>query len=160
MRMTFALLALVVATGCAHAEDEDDAVFRNGDWVVETASTLTIRADNGGNIHDYADLIATLSSTEVRIVGVCKSSCTMFLGLPKVCVSPEASFGFHGPSSKNQSISHLVGLVDKIAALQSPVIGERFRSDWGLTRDFTWLSGTEVLAMDPSLRPCDAGVTE
>jgi hypothetical protein len=80
MRLTLALLALFAATGCAHAEDEEDAVFRNGDWVVETASTLTIRSDNGGNIHDYADLIATLTSKEVRIVGVCKSSCTMFLG--------------------------------------------------------------------------------
>ncbi len=155
MRLTFALLALVSATGCAYAEDEEDEVFRNGDWVVETATTLTIRADNGGNIHDYADLAATLRNKDVRIVGVCKSSCTMFLGLPNACVSPDASIGFHGPSSDNQSIRHLVGLVDKIAAHHPPVIAERFRTDWGLTRDFTWLSGAEVLAMDPALRPCE-----
>ena len=27
------------------------------------------------------------------------SSCTMYLGLPNTCVSPSASFGFHGPRS-------------------------------------------------------------
>lgn len=149
-----ALLALTLLAGPVLAED-DEPIFENGDWVVETATTLTIRSDGGGNIHDYADRVAALGHKEVRILGVCKSSCTMFLGHPRTCVAPEASFGFHGPRSDDQSIRNLLGLVDKIATHQPAAIAEAFRTDWGLSRDFTWLTGAEVLAMSPTLSACN-----
>ncbi|MCU0826609.1 MAG: hypothetical protein MUE52_04220 [Tabrizicola sp.] len=151
-RMTLAALVVAAAT-CPVAAD-DDPVFKNSDWVIETATSLTIMSDGGGNIDDYADLIADLGRTEVRILGSCKSSCTMFLGMPNVCVSPDAVFGFHGPRSGDQSIRYLLSLVDKIASHHPEPIAEKFRSDWGLTRDFTWLTGAEVLAMVPGLKTC------
>jgi hypothetical protein len=157
MRVTPALLALALLAGPVFAEEEpgEDDIFENGDWVIETPSTLIIRADGGGNIHDYADRIAALGDKAVRIEGVCKSSCTMFLGHPHTCVSPGASFGFHGPRSNDQSIRNLLELVDKIAAHQPAAIGEEFRLNWGMSRDFTWLTGAQVLAMAPDLSACD-----
>ena len=156
MRLTPALLALMLLSGPVLAEDEE-AIFENGDWVIETPSTLIIRSDGGGNVHDYADRIAALGDRDVRILGVCKSSCTMFLGYARTCVSPEASFGFHGPRSDDQSIRNLLGLVDKIAAHHPAAIAESFRTGWGLDRDFTWLTGAQVLAMAPTLTACDEG---
>jgi hypothetical protein len=162
MRLTPALLAPALLTAAllacpALAEEEpgEDEIFENGDWVIETPSTLIIRADGGGNIHDYADRIAALGDKTVRIEGVCKSSCTMFLSHPHTCVAPAASFGFHGPRSNDQSIRNLLELVDKIAAHQPPAIADEFRQTWGLSRDFTWLTGAQVLAMAPDLSACD-----
>ena len=154
MRLTPALLLLSLLAGPVLAEDAEP-IFETGDWIIETPDTLTIRSDGGGNIHDYADRIAALGDKAVRIVGVCKSSCTMFLGHPRTCVSPDASFGFHGPRSDDQSIRNLLGLVDKIAAHQPADIAEAFRTDWGLSRDFTWLTGAEVLALAPTLAVCE-----
>jgi hypothetical protein len=147
-------LVLVPVLMAAPVMADDEPIFDEGDWVIEAHGALTIRSDGGGNIHDYADFIATLSDTEVRITGVCKSSCTMFLSLPHACVAPGASLGFHGPSSKDVSIRNLLGLVDKIADHHPAEIAAQFRSDWGLSRDFTWLTGAEVLAMVPGLATC------
>lgn len=153
VRNVLPALALLLAATPALAED--DPVFDEKDWVIETPATLTIRSDGGGSIQGYADLIETLDQTEVRITGVCKSSCTMFLILPLACVAEEASFGFHGPSSDDESIRHLLRLVDKIAEHHPAPIAERFRADWGLSQDFTWLTGAEVLTMAPTLRKCE-----
>jgi hypothetical protein len=154
MRLSPALLAFMLMAGPVLA-DEEESIFKNGDWVIETPFMLTIRADGGGYIDDYADRIAALDGKAVRITGVCKSACTMFLGYPDTCVSPSASFGFHGPSSDDLSIRHLLGLVDEIAAHHPPAIAEEFRTNWALSRDFTWLTGAEVLAMAPDLHACD-----
>jgi hypothetical protein len=154
MRLTPALLALALLAGPAFADEVDD-IFESGDWVIETPWTLTIRSDGGGNIQDYADQVAAFAHKEVRIVGVCNSACTMFLGHPRACVSPEASFGFHGPWSDDQSIRNLLGLIDMIAAYLPAEIAEAYRSDWALSRDFTWLTGAQVLAMAPDLSACD-----
>ena len=148
--MKLVLAALVLIATQAQA----DQVFKDGDWVIDTPAVLTIRSDGGGNIHDYADLVETMGSKQVRIEGVCKSSCTMFLGMENVCVSPTAFFGFHGPSSNDESIRHLMNLVEKIAEHHPAAIGKLFREDWGLDQDFTWLTGAEVLALAPALHAC------
>lgn len=45
------------------------------------------------------------SGTSVEIRGrVCQSTCTMYLGAPKVCVMPDTRFGFHGPSSYGRAL--------------------------------------------------------
>jgi hypothetical protein len=51
--------------------------------------------------------LASLRQTgqPVRITGgVCYSTCTMFIGLPQTCISPNTVFGFHGPSSYGRSL--------------------------------------------------------
>lgn len=35
----------------------------------------------------------------------CLSSCTMYLGLTDVCVSPTSTFGFHGPQNRNTPLT-------------------------------------------------------
>jgi hypothetical protein len=37
------------------------------------------------------------SGEHVRFAGPCVSACTIFLRLNKICITPEASFGFHSP---------------------------------------------------------------
>jgi hypothetical protein len=63
---------------------------------------IIIVNDRGGIIQDRLRQIREFSSqgVEVELKGeVCLSSCTLFLALPNVCVSPNTKFGFHGPSS-------------------------------------------------------------
>ena len=61
-----------------------------------------IRYDMGGSveqrIHEVEKLRA--SGTSVRIEGTCVSACTLYLGLAKSCVAPNARLGFHGPRTR------------------------------------------------------------
>ena len=154
MSARFLSLACAVALAAIPASAEGRPVFKDGDWVIETPTSLTIRSDGGGNIAAYAALIDDLGVIEVRIVGVCKSACTMFLGAKNVCVSPDASLAFHGPDGKDESIAYLLQLVDQIADHYPPTLARTFREDWGLYQDLTWLTGAELLAMEPGLRSC------
>ena len=147
-------LALFLALTTPALADEKP-VFKEGDWAIETPDSLIIRADGGGNIAVYADMIAMIGTKEVRIVGVCKSSCTMFLGAQNVCVGPDASLAFHGPDGKDESIAYLLQLVDQIASHYPPELAQEFREDWGLYQDYTWLTGADVLERAPSVRACD-----
>lgn len=62
-------------------------------------AVIEIVADPGGFINMRADQIAYIKrhGYQVRILGQCNSSCTMYLSLPRsqVCISPNASLGFH-----------------------------------------------------------------
>ncbi|WP_208348011.1 hypothetical protein [Pseudaestuariivita rosea] len=63
---------------------------------------LIIGNDPGGNLEQRALEIRQLRAggRPVRITGrYCMSACTLYLGLPKTCVSPHTIFGFHGPRS-------------------------------------------------------------
>lgn len=60
-----------------------------------------IGSDRGGFIRERQLEIRRLqaSGQPVEIRGaLCYSTCTMLLGLPQTCVSPNTEFGFHGPS--------------------------------------------------------------
>ena len=63
---------------------------------------LIVRNDRGGLLRERLREIGQLRRQRrpVEIRGaVCFSTCTMFLGLPNTCISPNTTFGFHGPSS-------------------------------------------------------------
>ena len=69
--------------------------------VAQTRNTLVIQSDLGGRVGARAVQILKIRSSgqKVRIVGpLCMSSCTMYLGAGDVCISPNTTFGFHGPS--------------------------------------------------------------
>lgn len=56
--------------------------------------------DRGGKVRDRLLEIRYLraSGQPVEIRGdICYSTCTMLLGLPRTCISPNTVFGFHGP---------------------------------------------------------------
>ncbi len=70
-------------------------------------STVIVYHDRGGRILDRIAEVAMLRQQEcpVEIVGTCMSSCTLYLGLERVCVVPEARITFHGPWSTNGHMS-------------------------------------------------------
>ncbi len=64
------------------------------------AQTIDVSDNHGGRVADYNTRWAAHAArgASVRIVGPCKSACTVLLGhIPRsrICVTPKASFGFH-----------------------------------------------------------------
>ena len=68
--------------------------------LAQAQNTITIRNDGGGLVRDYVIKanLAQLRGDKVRISGWCASACTAYLGNTNTCVTPSATFGFHGPS--------------------------------------------------------------
>jgi hypothetical protein len=106
-----------------------------------SAETIEVSDNHGGLVRDYdrrwADYAAR--GVDVKIVGPCQSACTVLLGhIPrsKICVTPQASFGFH-----------LAGYESSTAILRSA-----YQSDiqaWidahgGLTHDFIWMRAPDT----------------
>lgn len=62
---------------------------------------MVVRTDRGGLLAQRSAEIRQLhaSGQRVELRGTCYSACTMYLGLPNVCIDPAADFGFHGPSA-------------------------------------------------------------
>ena len=63
--------------------------------------------DRGGYIGARALEVAELNTNGARIElrgQVCLSSCTLYLGVEDVCVSPDTTFGFHGPSRNGRPL--------------------------------------------------------
>ncbi|WP_323764773.1 hypothetical protein [Marinovum sp.] len=69
--------------------------------MAQAQQTIVVRNDIGGLIQSRANKVSQMRATgqRVEILGTCLSSCTMYLGAGNVCISPNARFGFHGPSS-------------------------------------------------------------
>lgn len=71
------------------------------------SGAVIIQNDRGGLLSERISRIQALrqSGQTVRIKGrICYSTCTLYLGLPKMCISPNTVFGFHGPSSFGQTL--------------------------------------------------------
>jgi hypothetical protein len=108
------------------------------------AETIEVVYDSGGRLTDYAARWAMhrREGAYVRVAGPCYSECTMLLGqIPRdhICVTPEASFGFHlantpattaalwkaYPTDIKAWISQHGGLTDEFLLLQAPDV-QRF----------------------------------
>ena len=62
--------------------------------------TINVTNDNGGSLTARVGEIRRIRRLGQVVEiheGYCNSACTLYLGLPKTCVSPTAQFGFHGP---------------------------------------------------------------
>ncbi len=68
---------------------------------------LVVSNDRGGLVRQRDTEIRALqqSGQPVQLRGRCLSACTMYLSLPNVCVAPQATFGFHGPSWYGDALS-------------------------------------------------------
>ncbi|MFZ3583473.1 hypothetical protein ACOI1H_15050, partial [Loktanella sp. DJP18] len=63
--------------------------------------SLVVGNDRGGLVSKRAQEVNMLrrNGQRVEIRGrICYSSCTLYLGASDVCISPQTTFGFHGPS--------------------------------------------------------------
>ncbi|MCA0044264.1 hypothetical protein [Celeribacter litoreus] len=63
-------------------------------------ATIIVRGDSGGGVRARYNEIQEINRLKQRVEirsGACLSSCTMYLAVENMCVSPRAVFGFHGP---------------------------------------------------------------
>jgi hypothetical protein len=94
----FVLLAALSLAGLGAAQA--DGVTKAGAYVVGN--------DRGGFIRNRLIELRNLraSGRHVEIRGnICYSTCTMLLGLPQTCISPDTTFGFHGPSNMGMPLN-------------------------------------------------------
>ncbi|WP_108838558.1 hypothetical protein [Tateyamaria sp. Alg231-49] len=92
----FAALAMAVGLGVTSQATQAQT------QISYAPETLVVRNDRGGLLRERLLQLGQLrkQNRPVEIRGaICFSTCTMFLGLPNTCISPNTTFGFHGPSS-------------------------------------------------------------
>ena len=101
------------------------------------AETIEVYDNHGGSVVQYDQRWAGLAArgVNVKIVGPCQSACTV-LPRSRICVTPNASFGFHLaklPSAtailRNAYASDIKGWINRHG---------------GLKRDFNWLRAPEI----------------
>lgn len=81
-------------------------------------AVLRIGNDYGGLLVErLAEVDALLDAqTVVEIRGaICNSACTLYLGLPDVCVTPQVRLGFHGPASMVAGIGLLPSEFERLS---------------------------------------------
>lgn len=124
------------------------------------ASALVVKRDMGGPVSERIALIRDLSArqVEVRIEGTCVSACTLLLGVPTACVSPNASLGFHGPSTRHRGLPLVREEFERVSAQMAsfypPKISRWFMETARMkTGNYIVISGNQAIAM--GARPCD-----
>ena len=105
------------------------------------AETIDVSDNHGGSVAEYSARWADLArkGVNVRIVGPCQSACTVLLGrIPRsrICVTPEASFGFH--------LAHLASATATLRAAYGSDIQGWINSHGGLTKDFIWMRAPDT----------------
>jgi hypothetical protein len=105
------------------------------------AETINVSDNHGGSVAAYAARWAGLAKrgVSVRIVGPCQSACTVLLGhIPrkKICVTPQASFGFH--------LAHLPQATATLWRAYSSDIKAWINAHGGLTHEFIWMRAPDV----------------
>ena len=105
------------------------------------AETIDVSDDHGGPVAEYDARWAALAArgVDVRIVGPCQSACTVLLAhIPydRVCVTPQASFGFH--------LAHRADATAALWAGYSAGIREWINARGGLTPDFKWMGAPDT----------------
>jgi hypothetical protein len=105
------------------------------------AETIEVYDDHGGSVKAYNVRWARLGArgVNVKIVGPCQSACTVLLGhIPrsKICVTPNASFGFH--LAKREDATAM------LRQLYPADIKRWISSHGGLTADFKWMRAPDT----------------
>lgn len=112
-----------------------------------------ITYDLGGSVQDRLEEIKHLDG--VRIVGLCVSACTMYLGLPKTCVSEKAKLGFHSPQTKIKTPllkPDWEQTTQIIAGHYPKALAEWYLKTARFSSEVTYLSGKEVIKLGAT--PC------
>ena len=117
-----------------------------------TVLAFVVVNDLGGSVDERLIQMNSLQDTSVEIQGTCLSACTMFLGLPHVCVSPQATLGFHGPRTALPGIPLPRKEFEKYSHVMAQEYPPKLRS-WFLKEaryhinDIILLSGSEVIKL-------------
>ena len=105
------------------------------------AETIDVSDNHGGSVAAYNARWTELArqGVNVRIVGPCQSACTVLLGrIPRsrICVTPEASFGFH--------LAHRADATATLRSAYSADITSWINAHGGLTQDFIWMRAPDT----------------
>ncbi|HTZ00893.1 MAG TPA: hypothetical protein VMC05_01070 [Xanthobacteraceae bacterium] len=108
---------------------------------VSLAETIDVSDNHGGSVAAYDARWAGLAArgVDVRIVGPCQSACTVLLGhIPrsKICVTPDASFGFH--------LAHLQSATATLWSAYAADIRGWIKEHGGLTNEFIWMRAPDT----------------
>lgn len=106
-----------------------------------SAQTIDVHDNHGGRVADYSTRWAAHAArgVRVRIVGPCRSACTVLLGhIPRnrICVTPRASFGFH--------LARLQTATDTLWRAYQPDIQAWINRRGGLSHNFIWMRAPET----------------
>jgi hypothetical protein len=106
-----------------------------------SAETIDVSDNHGGSVAQYSAHWSEVArrGVNVRIVGPCQSACTVLLGrIPRsrICVTPEASFGFH--------LAHLSSATATLENAYSSDIKAWINAHGGLTHDFIWMRAPDT----------------
>lgn len=113
--------------------------------------------DRGGNVLQMVQTRQKLDSTgkEIRIRGYCRSACTMLTTLPRACLGPGATIGFHAPRIQGTQI--IPPYVDQIMGnYYRNGIRERWFGGWNRSMDMQVISAQDYVRLDPQARICDS----
>ncbi len=105
------------------------------------AETIDVSDDHGGRVAEYDVTWAKhgRQGTSVRIVGPCQSACTVLLRhIPRsrICVTPQASFGFHQ--------AHLAQATATLWSGYPADIKAWINQHGGLQKDFIWMKAPDI----------------
>jgi hypothetical protein len=132
-------LALVTAYGGAVEARRGGASPMSG--LSGNGDTIDVSDNHGGSVAEYDGVWSALASQgkSVRVVGPCQSACTTLLGhVPRerICVTPEATFGFHKAHGQNGTAIMWDGYPADIKAW--------IKSQGGLTAEFKWMGAPDT----------------
>jgi hypothetical protein len=106
-----------------------------------TASDVTIAGQNGGSVRAHVSQVVDYdrAGTHLRVTGACVSACTLILALPpdRICVGPNARFGFHQPftgggrNEHHQSDMPLTGLGSAMIDAYPPFVQRWLKANYG-----------------------------
>lgn len=126
--------------------------------IATQGTARTITHDTGGRISKFHRhfRIAIKANVHYRIKGTCLSACTIYLGLPYVCVYPDAILGFHGTwprilDPKQQEIADL-----KIGRYLPPNLKHLYMRKWRHKNalSFQYLTGSDIASIEPKIKLC------
>lgn len=105
------------------------------------AETIIVNDNHGGRVTQYDQRWAGLAArgVNVKIVGPCQSACTVLLGhIPrsKICVTPNASFGFH--------LAKIPSATDTLRNAYAADITGWINKHGGLKKDFIWMRAPDT----------------
>jgi len=115
---------------------------------------VIVYKDVGGLVSDYEAITERYrrENREVRL-HECRSACTLALGLPNVCVYPDAKVKFHQAYNAINRETDL-GVSSQLFASYPAAVQARLGH---LTREYRVLTGTELIAL--GMRNCESGPT-
>jgi hypothetical protein len=109
--------------------------------VAARAETIDVSDNHGGRVAEYDATWAghARNGASVRIVGPCQSACTVLLRhIPRsrICVTPQASFGFH--------LAHLEQATATLWNGYPADIKAWINRHGGLQKDFVWMQAPDI----------------